>query len=108
EAEAQKADLYLVGGLVRDLLLGVPNLDIDFVVEGDAIQLVETLCSKYGGKIRSHTPFGTAKWYIDQLSIQQNGLQWSNTFDFASARAEFYKEPTVLPSVRLSSIKQDL
>lgn len=108
EAEAQKADLYLVGGLVRDLLLGVPNLDIDFVVEGDAIKLVETLCSKYGGKIRSHAPFGTAKWYIDQLSIQQNCLQWSNTFDFASARAEFYKEPTVLPSVRLSSIKQDL
>ena len=35
--------LYLVGGVVRDLLLGRPNLDIDLVVEGDAIDLANCL-----------------------------------------------------------------
>ncbi|KPJ51836.1 MAG: hypothetical protein AMJ37_04015, partial [Dehalococcoidia bacterium DG_18] len=48
EAEARGQRLYLVGGAVRDLLLGRPNLDFDLVVEGDAIALARRLAKGEG------------------------------------------------------------
>ena len=112
EAQQRHAGLYLVGGLVRDLMLGVPNLDIDFVVEGEAIALVEALYSRYGGSRHYHMQFGTAKWALDQAIAARLGIEyrdeWPQFIDFATARSEFYKEPTALPTVRQSSIKQDL
>ncbi len=111
-AQAHHIDLYLVGGLVRDLILRRPNLDIDFVVVGEAIPFVEQLCAQHGGGMRYHTQFGTAKWLLDEELATQMGLAysdvWPDFIDFATARAEFYKEPTALPTVRQSSIKQDL
>jgi tRNA nucleotidyltransferase (CCA-adding enzyme) len=90
--------LYIVGGFVRDLLLGRENFDIDLVVEGDAIALARELARQGGGRIRSHARFGTAKWILsDQESL-----------DFVTARTEFYAHPTALPQVESSSIKQDL
>ncbi|MBZ0320754.1 MAG: CBS domain-containing protein [Anaerolineae bacterium] len=106
EAQAAHMGLYLVGGFVRDLLLDVPNLDIDFVVEGDVPRLVESLCEKYGGVVHFHAQFGTAKWVLD--ATQLNLVNGPDFIDFATARAEFYEEPTALPTVRQSSIKQDL
>lgn len=113
EAKANSMGLYLVGGLVRDLLLGVPNLDIDFVVEGDAVAFVKQLKTSYGGDIRYHHQFKTGKWLLnaevaEQLSIPSALDDWPNFIDFASARTEFYEKPTVLPTVWQSSIKQDL
>jgi tRNA nucleotidyltransferase (CCA-adding enzyme) len=90
--------LYIVGGFVRDLLLGRANLDIDLVVEGDAIVLARELAEEIGGRVRSHARFGTAKW------ILEDGEQ----LDFVTARREFYTYPTALPQVERSSIKQDL
>lgn len=111
-AQAHSLDLYLVGGIVRDLLLGVPNLDLDLVVEGDAISLVRHLQAKWGGDMRYHQQFGTAKWLLTADVAKSLGVvysaEWPEFIDFATARAEFYKEPTVLPTVRQSSIKQDL
>jgi tRNA nucleotidyltransferase (CCA-adding enzyme) len=57
--------IYFVGGLVRDLLLDIPIVDIDIVVEGDAIALARRLRRQLGGRVRSHSRFGTAKWLID-------------------------------------------
>ena len=112
EAQQRHAGLYLVGGLVRDLMLGVPNLDVDFVVEGEAIALVEDLYHRYGGTRHYHTQFGTAKWILDSTIATNLDIEysenWPQFIDFATARAEFYKEPTALPTVRQSSIKQDL
>jgi len=90
--------LYIVGGFVRDLLLGRPNLDIDLVVEGNAIALARQLAGNGGGRVRSHARFGTAKWILDG----------GESLDFVSARTEFYPHPTALPEVESSSIKQDL
>ncbi len=56
--------IYIVGGFVRDLLLDRPSQDFDLVVEGDAIDLARSLSKKYGGRITSHSRFGTAKWYL--------------------------------------------
>ena len=100
--------LYAVGGFVRDLLLGHPNLDVDLVVEGDAIRLAQELARRLGGHVRSHRRFGTAKWILpDPLRAPTNGAL-PEALDFATARTEFYEHPTALPTVERSSIKQDL
>jgi tRNA nucleotidyltransferase (CCA-adding enzyme) len=111
--QAQKLDvsLYLVGGAVRDLLLYRRNLDIDFVVEGNAIQLAESLCEQFGGKVSPHRPFGTAKWIFDGEVADALGVSVSalpDHIDFAASRNEFYEHPTALPTVYGSSIKLDL
>jgi tRNA nucleotidyltransferase (CCA-adding enzyme) len=67
EAHNQHIALYIVGGLVRDLLLDKPSQDLDLVVEGDAIALAEALCDQYGGRITTHNRFGTAKWHLGEI-----------------------------------------
>ena len=52
---------YLVGGVVRDLLLGYPNFDLDLVVEGDAIKLAQQVAETSQAKLLAHHRFGTAK-----------------------------------------------
>jgi hypothetical protein len=67
-AYEQSDAIYIVGGFVRDLLLDRPSLDFDLVVEGDAISLARTLVKQYGGRITSHSRFGTAKWFIADIA----------------------------------------
>lgn len=101
--------LYAVGGFVRDLLMGHPNLDVDLVVEGDAIALAQELARRFGGRVRSHRRFGTAKWILpEERSGFADGHGLPETLDFATARTEFYERPTALPTVEQSSIKLDL
>ncbi|MGI5917937.1 MAG: CBS domain-containing protein, partial [Anaerolineae bacterium] len=96
--------LYIVGGFVRDLLLGSPTLDLDLVVEGDAIGMAQRLAHELGGRVRSHSRFGTAKVILG--GDLPPGVP--SSLDFVTARTEFYERPSVLPSVERSSIKQDL
>jgi tRNA nucleotidyltransferase (CCA-adding enzyme) len=108
EMAADQGDsLFIVGGFVRDLLLGNPTLDIDLVVEGDAIRLAQRLAKKYGGRVRSHGRFGTAKWLIAQSRLADS-ISEVSTLDFVTARVEFYERPSALPEVERSSVKQDL
>jgi tRNA nucleotidyltransferase (CCA-adding enzyme) len=116
EAEALGAALYVVGGFVRDLLLGVPSVDLDLVVEGDAIALARSLAEAYGGRTSSHHRFGTAKWHVDPqapalcraLGLAPGTDGVPSSLDFVSARTEFYLHPSALPSVARGSIKLDL
>ena len=101
-AAQMDASLYVVGGFVRDLLLGTPTLDLDLVVEGNAIALAKRLQKKVGGRVKSHARFGTAKLILDKQAFPIPYL------DFVTARTEFYEHPTALPQVERSSIKQDL
>jgi tRNA nucleotidyltransferase (CCA-adding enzyme) len=103
-AQERKTPLYIVGGFVRDLLLGAPTLDMDMVVEGDAIAFTQALSKRVGGRVKSHRRFGTAKLI---LAGQESKLGVSS-LDFVTARTEFYASPTALPEVERSSIKQDL
>ena len=96
-------NLYVVGGFVRDVLLDQPNLDLDLVVEGDAIAVARALEKELGGRVHAHTRFGTAKWLVGK----RNGVPIDH-LDFTSARTEFYAHPSALPEVEMSSIKQDL
>jgi tRNA nucleotidyltransferase (CCA-adding enzyme) len=117
EAEFRQDALYIVGGFVRDLLLGTPSTDFDLVVEGDAIGVATALVEKFGGRMTSHKRFGTAKWRLDLDnpalgdSIHAAGgdlLHLPSTLDFVTARTEFYTQPTALPSVQQGNIKLDL
>jgi len=113
-AAEQKSALYIVGGFVRDLLLDIPSLDFDLVVEGDAIALAKAVQKHYGGRVTSHNRFGTAKWFIDKQDLDILGSTKKvkealpDSLDFISARREFYTHPTALPTVARGSIKLDL
>ncbi len=96
--------LYVVGGFVRDLLLGSPTLDLDLVVEGDAISLARRLAKQLRARVRSHGRFGTSKVILGGTA----GTSLPPSLDFVTARTEFYQHPTALPEVERSSIKQDL
>ncbi len=117
--------VYIVGGFVRDLILEHPVMDFDIVVEGDAVRLAKILVSTYGGTVRTHSRFGTAKWLIESIhpaiqaasasgqSTESSGNGQTNTplppmLDLISARTEFYDYPTAMPKVERSSIKLDL
>ena len=85
--------VYLVGGAVRDLLLGGAPVDLDLVVEGDAATVVAAL----GGEVREHDRFGTATVVLDGF-----------TYDIARARRETYDHPGALPDVEPAPLAEDL
>jgi tRNA nucleotidyltransferase (CCA-adding enzyme) len=90
--------VYLVGGTVRDILLGEPNFDVDIAVEGDAIALARSVADALDGRVRPHRKFGTAVvLYGDDERI-----------DVVTARTEFYDAPAALPSVEHATIREDL
>ncbi len=96
--EGSNYGVYVVGGFVRDLLLGIRNLDIDIVVEGDGIGFAAELATELQGRVKSHVKFGTS------VIILKDGFR----VDVATARMEYYKHPAALPTVEKSSIKADL
>ncbi|MDI6692911.1 MAG: CBS domain-containing protein [Anaerosomatales bacterium] len=89
---------HVVGGFVRDMLLGRPNLDVDVVIEGDGLAFAEHVASVMGWRIRVHKRFGTAVLVVDR------GFH----VDVTSARAEYYTRPGALPTVERSTLRQDL
>lgn len=98
-ADREQANIYLVGGIIRDLLLRYPpEKDLDFVVIGDAVAFTFSLQKLLGGSVRHFEQFGTA-------SLQfADGLR----LDLVTARKEFYASPAALPQVESSSLKNDL
>ena len=113
EASRMNMPLYFVGGLVRDLILKKRPADIDMVVEGDAIGLVQELQKLHGGEKRSHAQFGTAKWLLSEkvwskIAPGEDTVDLPAAIDFVTARTEFYTRPTALPEVERGSIKLDL
>jgi len=90
--------VFIVGGVVRDLFLGIENYDIDIVAEGDGIKFARELSRDLKGRTKSHEKFRTA------VVILADGFK----IDVATARREFYEYPAAFPKVELSSIKKDL
>ena len=96
-ADARHGALHLVGGAVRDLLLGRPALDLDLVVDGDAPALAQSLAERLGGRAVVHRRFRTAKLYVKSLEL-----------DLVTARRERYGKPGALPRVQPGTIDDDL
>jgi tRNA nucleotidyltransferase (CCA-adding enzyme) len=90
--------VYLVGGTVRDILLGEQSFDVDIAVEGDAIELGRRIASELGGRVRPHEKFGTA------VVLYSDGER----IDVVTARTEFYDAPAALPTVEHATIREDL
>jgi len=86
--------VYLVGGAVRDLLLGRESFDVDLAVEGDAIEFARGL----GGEVTAHGRFGTA------VVRFPDGRQ----LDLVTCRRETYAVPAALPDVEAGTIEDDL
>jgi tRNA nucleotidyltransferase (CCA-adding enzyme) len=102
---AEKLDMvaYAVGGSVRDLILGIKNLDLDFVVEGSAIELGSRLQKEFPGLFEvktNHERFHTCKLYFHGTEKRE--------VDLSTARIEFYDYPAALPTVEPSKLEQDL
>lgn len=97
-ASRNNRKIYLVGGFVRDLILGVRNFDLDILVEGDGIKFAELLADQFDARMVSHMRFGTATVMI------RHGLK----VDIATARKEYYPKPACLPEVSFSQLKDDL
>ena len=95
-AAAGDVPVYLVGGAVRDLLLGRERTDVDVAVEGDAIELARHLAAA-AGQVREHERFGTATVRLGDLEV-----------DLARTRTEEYERPGALPDVRPAEIADDL
>lgn len=90
--------VHAVGGFVRDLLLNVPNLDLDITIEGDGIFFAETFGEQHACRVRPHQAFGTA------VVVFPDGSK----LDVASTRLEYYDSPGVLPTVERASLRHDL
>lgn len=88
---------FLVGGAVRDLLLGAETVDLDVAVEGNAEAVALHLAERLGGEVRAHGRFGTA-------TVRAPGIQ----VDLATARSETYPEPGALPDVEPATLDEDL
>ena len=89
--------VYIVGGAVRDILLGKDIWDIDFVVEGDAVKLAEEVAKRHGVKTHPFPEFGTSHVKVEELKLE-----------FATARRETYERPGAYPHVEQASVKEDL
>ena len=89
--------IYLVGGPVRDALLGARVLDLDFAVEGDAPAFARRLSERLNGRVTIHERFGTA-------TVSAHGIRT----DFVTARLESYPSPGRLPLVTPGNINDDL
>ena len=90
--------IFLVGGVVRDLLIGNAHLDFDILAEGEGIPLAEAVAEALGGHVVTHTKFHTAKVVLPD----------GRYLDFATARTEFYQYPAALPTAEHSSVREDL
>jgi poly(A) polymerase len=99
EADALGLECFVIGGFVRDLLLGRPCKDIDFMCVGNGLELAEKVALKLGRSehLTVFKNFGTAHFVWEDLDIE-----------FVGARKESYRRDSRNPDVSLGSFQDDL
>ncbi|MDP2776647.1 MAG: hypothetical protein Q8O48_03310, partial [Anaerolineales bacterium] len=110
QAASMDMPCYLVGGIVRDLVLNKPVNDLDIIVGGDAIKLGKALVKKFGGKLTQHKKFHTAIWH-PSTSLRASltpDTSTPDTIDLITARSETYEHPGALPTIKPATIEDDL
>ncbi|MCM8799222.1 MAG: hypothetical protein NC900_00625 [Candidatus Omnitrophica bacterium] len=97
-ASEMDVKIYLVGGFVRDLILGVSNFDLDIAVEKNTLDFASKLALNLDAKLTYHKHFGTANLVtLDKIKV-----------DIATTRREYYLRPAILPTVEPANIEEDL
>src|SRR6056297_2796219 len=97
-AQENDCRIFLVGGMVRDLILNRDNVDIDFVVDGNIENLIQEIAHKYQVRYKYNDKFQTGNMVIDN----------QYDLDFAVSRNELYTHPGALPKVKKADIFDDL
>ena len=97
-ADRRGSSAFVVGGVVRDVFLNIPNEDLDVVVEEPAEEFAQAAADELGGAVKAHTRFGTA------ILVLPAGQK----VDLATARSEAYERPGALPTVAPGGIRDDL
>lgn len=97
-ADQIKMSVFLVGGIVRDILRDKPSEDVDLVIDGDGITFAKALGLALGLKVDENPRFGTAKIHT----------KMGGTIDIAGSRKEYYEEYGALPLVKPGNIEDDL
>jgi tRNA nucleotidyltransferase (CCA-adding enzyme) len=100
--------VYLVGGPLRDVLLGRPAADIDLAVEGDSIRFGKALARELGGTFKSYRQFGTGTVSLRGQGSAVRGQRKADHIDVARTRTETYASSAALPRVRRAGIVADL
>jgi tRNA nucleotidyltransferase (CCA-adding enzyme) len=88
---------YLVGGMVRDGILGKPSMDVDISVEEDGIGFAQEFAMALGGKPTLYHEYLTASIHMEEMVI-----------DVATTRRESYEKPGSLPKVFVGTLSQDV
>ncbi|MBK9099662.1 MAG: HD domain-containing protein [bacterium] len=97
-AERMKVEVYIVGGYVRDLILGREGKDIDFLVIGDVMNFAQTFANQLGIKdIVVYKTFGTAHFVYESLN-----------FEFVASRKESYQRSSRKPEVTEGTFLDDI
>jgi len=96
-ADSYGIQAYLVGGTIRDAMLGLPVGDLDVSVVGLTPEMAQRAADSLGGVIAAYSQFNT-------FSVTASGSR----IDLAMARRETYTRPGALPNVSPGSIKEDL
>jgi tRNA nucleotidyltransferase (CCA-adding enzyme) len=91
------AQLYLVGGSVRDLVLGLPSVDLDLSTDGDHAAIARRAADAVGATVKVYGRFGTTSVLDEDLRV-----------DLARLRGETYRRPGALPSVYVADLEADL
>ena len=90
--------VFVVGGFVRDLILGIEDKDIDIMVPGDGIKFAELVAKESGTRLDAvYKNFETALLKTADLKIE-----------FASARKESYERNSRKPKVETATLEEDL
>ncbi len=118
---------YLIGGFVRDKILGRETRDMDIVCVGDGIELAAKVAEKFYPKPEVHffKNFGTAQIIIGskQVALDSNGtpvpsplgfpykgkneVRWDGAIEFVGARKESYSYDSRKPAVEMGTIEDD-
>lgn len=96
-ASDTKTNAYVVGGFVRDYLLGIKNDDIDVVVEGSGIEFAKVFANKVNGKLSYYENYGTAMVRFGDQEVE-----------FVGARKEMYERGSRKPIVEEGTLYDDI
>lgn len=103
QARALNVRAFVIGGYVRDCLLGRPSKDIDIVVEGSGIELAEAVGERLHSRVSVFKNFGTAMINIHGVKGVKEGLE----LEFVGARKESYRANSRKPIVENGTLKED-
>lgn len=102
EADRTDFKIFVVGGYVRDFILGEKDTDIDIMVLGDATEFAHLAAKKFGTELNAvYRNFGTAL-----LIINKNNTEYK--IEFASARKESYNRNSRKPKVQFANLEEDI